>query len=50
MEITRSKRGIFISQRKYTLDLLKEIGKLGCKLAGTPQTKIGSPKLLKRTH
>jgi len=30
MEIAGSKKGIFISQRKYTLDLLKEIGKVGC--------------------
>ncbi|CAL9097973.1 unnamed protein product, partial [Musa textilis] len=26
IEITRSKNEIFVSQRKYTLDLLKEIG------------------------
>ena len=36
MEIARSKQGIFITQRKYTLDLLNETGKLGCRLAGTP--------------
>ena len=36
MEIARSKQGIFISQRKYTLDLLNETGKLGCRPAGTP--------------
>ena len=36
MEIARSKKGIFISQRKYTLDLLQETGKLGCKPATTP--------------
>jgi len=30
MEIARSKEGIFVSQRKYTLDLLK---KLGCWVA-----------------
>src|ERR1044072_10047523 len=36
MEIARSKKGIFISRRKYTLDLLQEIGKLGCKPATTP--------------
>ena len=28
MEVARSHKGIFISQRTYTLDLLKEIGKL----------------------
>ena len=29
IEIARSKNEIFVSQRKYTLDLLKEIGMLG---------------------
>ena len=32
MQIARNKNGISVSQRKYTLDLLKEIGMLGCKL------------------
>jgi len=50
MEIAMVKNGIFISQKKYTLDVQKEIGKLGCKLAGTPQTEIGSIKLPKRIH
>lgn len=36
MEIARSKRGISVSQRKYTLDLLDEIGMLDCKLSKTP--------------
>lgn len=36
IEIARSKQGIFISQRKYVLDLLRETGKLGCKPASTP--------------
>ena len=31
MEVARSKQGIIISQWKYTLDLLKETGILGCK-------------------
>ena len=29
IEVVRSKNGIFISQRKYTLDLLAKTGKLG---------------------
>ncbi|EOY17116.1 Cysteine-rich RLK (RECEPTOR-like protein kinase) 8 [Theobroma cacao] len=36
MEVARSKKGIIISQRKYTLNLLKETGMLGCKPAETP--------------
>ena len=36
IEVVRSKNGIFISQRKYTLDLLAETGKLRCKPTGTP--------------
>ena len=36
MEVTRSKGGISISQRKYTLDLLKETRMLGCKSVETP--------------
>jgi hypothetical protein len=35
IKITRSTKGLFISQRKYTLDLLKEI-KLGAKPVATP--------------
>ena len=29
--MAQSKRGIFLSQRKYTLDLLSEVGLLKCK-------------------
>lgn len=32
----RSEVGIFISQRKYILDLLTEVGMLDCKPADTP--------------
>ncbi|WKA11799.1 hypothetical protein VitviT2T_029262 [Vitis vinifera] len=45
MEVARSSKGIFVSQRKYTLDLLKETGMLGCKPSNThmdPFNKIGS--------
>ncbi|RDX81424.1 Copia protein, partial [Mucuna pruriens] len=34
--VAYSKQGIFISQRKYVLDLLKEKRKLGCKTLGVP--------------
>ena len=30
IEVSRSKNGIFLSQRKYTLDLLKETGMSAC--------------------
>ena len=36
IEVAHSKQGIFISQHKYVLDLLKETGKLGCKPVDTP--------------
>jgi Reverse transcriptase (RNA-dependent DNA polymerase) len=36
IEIAHSKNNLFISQIKYTLDLLKKIGKLGCKPISTP--------------
>ncbi|KAG8488956.1 hypothetical protein CXB51_016958 [Gossypium anomalum] len=47
MEIARSKAGISISQRKYVLDLLSEVGLLGCKPAETlmePNLKLGTDK------
>jgi hypothetical protein len=36
IEVARSKHGIFLSQRKYILDLLSEVGLLDCKPADTP--------------
>ena len=36
IEVLRSHRGIFISQRKYVLDLLAETGMLDCKPIDTP--------------
>ncbi|KAA0049782.1 putative mitochondrial protein [Cucumis melo var. makuwa] len=36
MEVARSKENIFVSQRKYTLDLLNETSMLGCRPADTP--------------
>lgn len=35
--MAHSKQGIFISQQKYALDLLNEIGMLGCKPVDTPK-------------
>jgi hypothetical protein len=35
IEVARSRRGIFLSQRKYVLDLLIEVGMLDYKLADT---------------
>ena len=34
--MAHSLQGIFISQQKYAIDLLKEIGKPGCKPIDTP--------------
>ncbi|KAL5575115.1 hypothetical protein UlMin_016814 [Ulmus minor] len=36
IEVSRSREGIVISQRKYALDLLQEIGMSSCQLADTP--------------
>ena len=36
IEVMRSKHGIFLSQRKYLLDLLFETGKLGVKPCSSP--------------
>ena len=36
IEMCRSKEGLFMSQRKYTLDILKEAGDLGGRQAKTP--------------
>ncbi|XP_038875008.1 uncharacterized mitochondrial protein AtMg00810-like [Benincasa hispida] len=36
IEVARSKEGISVSQRKYMLDLLKEIDIIGCKPVDTP--------------
>ena len=36
IEVAHSREGIFISQQKYILDLLKETGMLGCKPTDTP--------------
>ena len=36
IEVSRSKKGMFLSQRKYVLDLLKETGKIEAKPCTTP--------------
>ena len=46
MEVARSKKGISISQRKYTLDLLEETGMLDCKPIKTPIEQEGKAKLI----
>ena len=40
IEVARSKHGIFLSQRKYILDLLSETGMLGCKPVNLPLSRI----------
>ena len=37
MESARIERGIFVSQKKYILDLLEETGLMYCKPADTPK-------------
>lgn len=36
IEVARSSKGIALSQRKYTLDLLNDMGMMGCRAASTP--------------
>ena len=51
IEVSRGPEGIFLSQRKYTLDIIAETGNLGCKPAATPLeqnhqlSKVDSPVL-----
>ena len=45
IEVVHSKKGIFISQQKYIIDLLQETGKTSCNPASTPidpNVKIGN--------
>lgn len=41
MEVGRTKTGMYISQRKYVLDLLQETGMTGCKPVSTPMETKG---------
>lgn len=47
MEFARSKKGISVCQRKYTLDLLEETGMQGCKPSNTPIEPGNKQKLVK---
>ncbi|RVW22525.1 hypothetical protein CK203_109460 [Vitis vinifera] len=42
IEVSRSSEGIFLSQRKYALDLLQETGMSGCQPVDTPIKKGGN--------
>ena len=47
IEVSYSRQGIFVSQQRYVTNLLKETGKLGCKLTTTPiepNQKLGKAK------
>jgi len=46
MEFARSKKAISVSQRNYTLDLLKETRMLGCKPSETPIELGNKTKML----
>ena len=46
IEVTRSQEGIFVSQQKDVLDLLKETGKLACKPADSLLSLIISSKTI----
>lgn len=48
LEVSQGREGFFVSQRKYTLDIVSETGNLGCKPAATPLEQghqLANPKL-----
>lgn len=53
MEFARSKKGIFLNQHKYVLDLLNKTGTLACKPTNTPiepNIKLQSSKTVKNLN
>ncbi|XP_042010609.1 uncharacterized mitochondrial protein AtMg00810-like [Salvia splendens] len=50
IEVLRSKRGIFINQRKYVLDLLAETEMLDCKPADTPMVQNHGLQIVERAE
>ncbi|XP_042007450.1 uncharacterized mitochondrial protein AtMg00810-like [Salvia splendens] len=45
LEIARNKKGILISHRKYTMDLLRDAGMFGCKPSAVPMDPLKKLKL-----
>lgn len=51
IEVARSRQGIFLSQRKYVLDLLSEIGMLDCRPSNAPIVQnYGLGEFSNQTH
>jgi hypothetical protein len=53
IEVVRTERGICLCQQKYTLDLLTDMGMMGCRAATTPieqnhQVTIQSDELVNK--
>ena len=39
IEIARNSKGIYLNQRKYVLDIINNLGLMGCKASNTPMQK-----------